>query len=334
MILRKGNYFPYFLDHLAINGYNIGEVLMPEKGSERTYFWLMAVLLMMPALSWFFSGLCVRPGLISRMTIGLVMNALSVSIMLLVCIMLIFFKSLGIPSGRSIGQLTFGLFVNVIIFLFVFQNELQIAQYIDIYISTICILILYFLIIDRKSINIELSFMSICLFAFSRYHMEFIYRSQREIASVETLVYFAVPVLIIVIYAIKIHKLRTWDWFTVPYFILSIILFGMIAGAFGSVADSNQLLTAFLVVFPFYMITDLLIFTTNKKLKLNRIAFYIRTDTLVLLSVLLVKGHYFDFRSLNYQNLSMFACIMAISIVTNILENRLVLRAAESQSIT
>jgi hypothetical protein len=298
---------------------------MPEKQAEKVYFLLMVILLMLPVVSWGFTGIYVQPGLIGRLSQGLLINGLAITIIVMAGIILISFRLLRIPNRRCICQLIFGLLGNVIIFLFVFQNELQIAHYIDIYISTIGILLLYFLIVNRKSINVELSLLSIGLFALISYHRQFIYRSQKIMTMAEMILYFSVPLLIIVIYAFRIHHLKTWDRFTIPYFILSIFPVGLITGTFYAY-DSNLLLTVFLATLPFLMVWDLLISMKKGKLNFNRIAFYVRTDTLVLLSVLLAKCHYFDIRYFCYQDLSMFAYIMLITIVVNILESYFIFR--------
>jgi hypothetical protein len=300
-------------------------VLMPEKQAEKIYFLLMVILLILPVVSWGTSGLYVQPGLIGRLRMGLLINGLAMALIMMACTILILVKILRVPNGRDFGQLTFGLLADVIIFLYVFQNELQLAHYIDIYICTIGILLLYFLIINRKSINVELSLLSTSLFAFISYHHEFIYRSQRAVTQAETMLYYTVPALILVVYAFRIHHLKTWDRFTIPYFILSIVPFGLITGTFNA-NDANLFLTVLLVILPFFMAADLLITVHQGKLSFQRIAFYIRTDTLVLLSVLLAKGHYFDISNFYYQDLSMFAYIMLITIVVNILESYIIFR--------
>ncbi len=58
--------------------------------------------------------------------------------------------------------------------------------------------------------------------------------------------------------------------------------------------DLNELFSTILLIMPFIMIIDFIVSKINKNFKVNKIAFYIRMDSLIIWILILKSDSYFS----------------------------------------
>ncbi len=180
---------------------------MKNSRDYKLYFLFSSLLMLMSPFSYGVTYIFFGYGYENLEIIGLIINSALILISTIIVLLLVYYSKINKPNKENSLFLLFGLLSNFIIYLFVFQYNLKVDEYVDIYSSTIAILVLNLILVNRKKINVELLLISIVLFSFYRFHMTFVhfnYPNEPTINGVSVLLrllYSVIPFVIVVIYA-------------------------------------------------------------------------------------------------------------------------------------
>lgn len=288
---------------------------------SKIYYFLTSLLLLFPPLS---AGLTLiyfqenRYDMID--IIGLIMNYSFVLILLIVIFILLKTNKIKYPQKEDVKFFIFGLCSNLIIYLFAFQEFLEIEDIVDLYLTTIVLLFLYYILVNREKLNKELWTLSIFYFLFYKFH---VYVIERDYYSqlVETtwyirLIYLTVPLIAVIFIGYKIYKTKYFNGFSYAmigiYLITLFYLFEYFDG------DNKFFLTLFFIS-PFIFIVDIIVSRINKNPNHNRIIFYMRIFVLILITAVLRGEEYFTSNSYSDNEMFMMTFIMSAVIFINII---------------
>ena len=238
------------------------------KSSSRLYLFFTSLLFLFPPLSLGLAGIYFNSSYNTMHIPGLLINIGLIAILILIIILLIHRKELNLPNLADKKFLLFGILSNIIIFFYVFQESLNITKEMTIYLIVIAILLLYFFIIDKKTVIKELWILSIWFFVIDTIHFNYIYAgwgySTNEISTnfFITLLYISIPILGVGLYIYEIIKYKIIDVFT----IISIGLVSLTLLLFGDLVVMNsQFILTLNLILPFVIITDFVTMLIYKK---------------------------------------------------------------------
>lgn len=288
-----------------------------EKDSSKIYFLFTSIMMLVPPLSLGFTSIFFNNNNFNLDIVGLIMNYSAILAIVIIGSLLVGSSKIDKPKTKDIMLLLFGLLSNIVIYLFAFQAYLKIDDYIDIYISTISILLLYFIFVNKKYFNYELSILSILFFAFYRFHMGYVYNNLKETTVLIKMIYVLVPLIVLGISSLKIYKYKIIDWFSGTFIFLSAISLSYLIN---SISFNNKLFLTIFLILPFVMILDFIVSKINTSFNMNKIPFYMRMGTLVMLIVIFKTTNYFNTSSYMRENLYQYTFIMFSLIFINIIE--------------
>lgn len=228
------------------------------------------------------------------------------------------------PNSKGIRWLLFGTTSHVAIFCFIFQSQLRIENIIDVYVTTVGLMALYFIFIDRRKVSVELLVFAIVYFSFYRFHMAVVYDPSNHHGVIEhnltpwwmyALYIYLIPLFTVGMYSFKIFKMKVKDAFTIIFIGLSFMSLMILSDN----ADEKMYLTIYLLM-PFVIIIDFIVAKINKKGNSMKLPFYLRLIILDIFIVILSTTCSFDdlFR---YETLYVYTFMMIATVVISIIEH-------------
>lgn len=252
---------------------------------------------------------------------GLLINIVLLIILLSIIALLIRNKKLVLPNLIDRKFLIFGLLSNVVMYFYVFQNSLSIERYITIYIIIVLILLLYNIIISRKTILYELWIFSVWFFVVDTIHYNFIYDWRYYVANINVnifqhLLFLSIPIVTLVLFAKAMYKYKVIDVFT--KISLVIVLLATVIFMDSIDMGSKYMLTLNLIL-PFVIITDFITMLIYKRFNILKVPFYLRLYTLMLLMIYYAEEGLFE--SVTYSNHDVFemVSITYVALICNII---------------
>lgn len=257
---------------------------------------------------------------------GLIVNSALILIMGVTIAILIKNKKLKAPNLVEIKYLIFGFLSNVVIYFYAFQNSLNIEKFITIYFTMIIILLLYQIIIDRKTINYELWIFALLFFIVDFIHFEYIYvedsnggyfPNNLEANFIQRVLFISVPVATLALYASKIRKYKVMDWFSYVFIALTVLITLVF---FESIDVEDKLILTFNLLIPFVILIDIILSIIYKRFRIYKLTFYVRMGTIIMLIYIYNGLDYFSMYSYSDHNLIELVMITYIAVICNLVE--------------
>ncbi len=255
---------------------------------------------------------------------GLIMNVGLVIILGIVMGSMIAKEKLEKPNINEIKLLIFGALSNIVIYFYVFQNALNIDDFVTIYFAMILILFLYLIIIDHVNLNYELWIFAILFFTVDLIFFTYIgtqgdtyFHNDVPANFIQRLFFITVPLTTLILFISKIRKYDVIDTFT-KIFIVITILVGLVFFE-GIDVEDKFILTLNLIV-PFIIIIDFILSIIYKRFDPYKLTFYLRMGTFILLIYIYDGISYFVMSSYSDHNLAELVMITYVVIVCNLIE--------------
>ena len=228
-----------------------------------------------------------------------------------------------ILDHKGIKWILFGITSHIIIFLFIFQSQLNIEEFIDVYVTTLGLMTLYFLLIDRRKVNIELLLFAIVYLSFYKFHIFFVFDTtysgviEHPIIPWWTYAFYLyiIPIFTVSVYAIKMVNLKVNDPFIYIFILLSVFSLMILS----EYTDQRTLLTIYLIM-PFVIIIDFVVSKVNKRSNPMKLPFYLRLIVLDIF-VVIFKSSYSYREVFIRETLYMYTFMMIATLLISVIEH-------------
>lgn len=242
-----------------------------------------------------------------------------------VIIALVHQKRFHIPTIKEIKYLIFGFVGNIVMFLYTFQNAMNIDQIITIYLVLLVVLAVHYVLISKKLQPVELWIFLPIFLAFDTIYYGIkgcTFSSSNSCFSYtpyDPFLKFLYIIIIIVLLLYTIYKLLSYKQNAILKYINYFIVFVLSIFALNEFSGEIKIIMTFAIMLPFFIIVDFVVSIINKTYSHKTILFYIRTSTIVVICILigtLILGE----SDLDNEALSMFVIATYISLTVSILK--------------
>lgn len=256
---------------------------------------------------------------------GLVINLVFIAIMALAIYILKERKVLALPNIKESKHLLFGLLSNILIYFYVFQYSLEIQRLMSIYLVVFLILILYFFIIDKKTIIKELWILNIWLLFMDTLHYQSFYNNVPasymlgDVGSFfVVLLYFSIPLVGLGLYIYNMIGYKVIDTFT-------LIAIGIVSistlSFFDVILEDYRFIATLYLILPFVILSDLITMLIYKRFNPLKIAFYIRLYAIFGFILFYAQSGYFKNGVAGFAHETLFEMIgiIYVAIIANLI---------------
>lgn len=223
---------------------------------------------------------------------ALLVNVVLLLILLAIVAIRIAIKKLHMPAEREIRYLVFGFIGNIMMFLYTFQNIMNISHIITIYLVLLVVLFVHYFLISKKFQPLELwIFLPLYLMFDTIYYgvkgCSYV-SSYSCTQSTSSDLFLRVIFIIILVFMLLyiIYKLLSYRQHTILKYINYVIVFVLSMYALNQFEGEQKIIMTFAIMLPFFIILDFIVSIINKSYTHRTILFYIRTSMVISISLL------------------------------------------------
>lgn len=259
--------------------------------------------------------------------ISLVINILVLIIITTVFYFRVKYGNLHIPESLERKYIIFGLIGNITMYLYTFQNNLNINNIVTIYLVLLIVLAVHTFLISKKLQPQELWILLPLFIVFDYLYLalrgcgwgEWSCTVNESSDTILVLIYWALFIFIVIYYILKIIQLKQFDVFKIINIVLMTILSIYALNEFNGGED---FLLTISIITPFVAIVDFIVKFVNKQFDKRMPLFYIRTGA-ILIFCMMVGLMDVAFNDFDNEALMLFVTVTYISLGLNILRGLL-----------
>jgi hypothetical protein len=256
---------------------------------------------------------------------GLVVNIILLLILASIIAIRVYTGKLHYPTEKEVKYLIFGFVGNIVMFLYTFQNSMNIDNIITIYLILLVVLAVHYFLISKKLQPLELwIFLPLYLVfdtiyygvkgcTFNSRNSCFTYTSYEPFLKT----FFIIIMIFIVLFTLyKILSYRQHTIFKYINYVIVIVLSGFALNQFDG---EIKIIMTFAIFLPFFIIVDFVVSIINKTYTHKTILLYIRTSLIIVICMLfgaLLLGE----PELDNEALSMFVVATYVALAISILK--------------
>ncbi|MBN2605616.1 MAG: hypothetical protein JXR62_07340 [Bacilli bacterium] len=259
-------------------------------------------------------------------TISLFVNILVLLVLTGVISLFIANKKLHIPTKEEIKYLIFGLVGNIVMYFYTFQNNLNLENIVTIYLVLLIVMGVHYALISKKFQPLELWILLPIFLVYDYLYLILTgcgysnqYNCYQSTSSYPFLVplFFIIVAFIMLYYIYRIVLYKLIDLFKIINIVLSVILSFI---AFNDFTANEKFTLTVAILLPFFIIVDFIVSIVNKTFKKQMILFYIRTITLIFISIFIGASGILNGYDFDVESLAVFVVITYVSLFISILK--------------
>lgn len=214
---------------------------------------------------------------------SLVLNIVLLLVIALICVIKIKQGSLHIPNPLETKYLLFGFSGNVVMYFYTNQANLNMENFVNIYVTLLIVLFVYFLLISRQFKPLEL-WLILPLFLVFDYlvlglrgcgWMSYYCTPVTDYDIVLKVLFLLIVFAVALYYIYNIILYRLFDIF--KKINIFIVFYLSLTASFTSLFDFEELTLTIMILYPFFVIVDFVVKIVNKTYTHTILLFYIRT---------------------------------------------------------
>jgi GNAT superfamily N-acetyltransferase len=246
-----------------------------------------------------------------------------------VCFVLVKKGRLNIPKPPEIRQLGFGLFGNVLIYLYTFQNLLKIQDIVTIYLVLFLVLIAHYVLVKRRMRPLELWMLMPLFIVIDYAHLlvsgcGYMLFDRCDPSGANYwmlyLLYVSIVLGVFGYYGYRIVTYRRRDVFG----ILNLVLVVSLMFSLQTKLDVDEkIIGTLLILIFFFILLDLIVSIVNKTFSSRIILFYMRTMTVLFVWFLMMNQDFFNYGSPGRDMLVIMVVVTYVSLGINVLKGLL-----------
>jgi hypothetical protein len=239
------------------------------------------------------------------------------------------YKRLKKPDRANISQLGFGLVGNVLIYLYTFQNPLNLQNIVTIYVVLLLVLVAHYVLIKRRVSPLELWILMPLFIIIDYAHLLISGCGYGLFEGCDVsdanylrlyLLYVAIVLAVFGYYGYRIYTYRRKDF----YGILNLVLVvSLMVSLFKKLDLDEKIIGTLLILIFFFILLDLIVSIVNKTFTSKSILYYMRTMTLLFVWSLMMEQDFFNYGSPGRNMLIIMVIVTYVSLGINILKGLL-----------